>query len=172
MPAKCSGIPPHGAQGWHAINMKTSLDSFLVIRAWTPPSCRVSLHEWWHSQAFVCLPSTASFTTSWCLGTPCAILSPDHFHPFFCNVLTQALRSQWSPGQNGSASFPGHQRARKKGLFKSLAPSPGWLCSNSQRVSALQKLHCLLTASEHLKQEKSTLMMRFWIINLKKKVGR
>lgn len=40
----------------------------------------------------------------------------------------------------------------------------------THKESALQKLHCLLTAGEHLKQEKSTLMMRFWIINLKKKL--
>lgn len=33
MPAKCSDMPPSGAWGWHAMNMKSSLDSFLEIRA-------------------------------------------------------------------------------------------------------------------------------------------
>lgn len=67
------------------------------------------------------------------------------FVPSSCNAFTRALWSQRSPGQNGSASFPGRRSARKKGLLKVLAPSPGWLCSNLKRDFSPSKLSvCLL----------------------------
>lgn len=63
-----------------------------------------------------------------------------YFVPSSCNVFTQALWSQQSPGQNGSASFPGCWSTRKKGLFKVLAPSPGWLCSNLKQDFSPSKI--------------------------------
>lgn len=96
-----------------------------------------------------------------------------------CNFVSQsllslplAIHSQKSWDHTGPlakmAQLPSQsvKRARKKGLFKVLAPSPGWLCSNFKWDFSPSKNWCLLTANAYLKQERRALL--WWDSGLKK----